>query len=121
MRILLINQAFYPDVVATAQYLTALAEALAERGHGVRVLASRRAYDDPSQRFAKREGYGGIQIERVGGTGLGKGAKWRRAVDFATFLVRAGMRVLTTRRMDRVVALTSPPLVAALAALRCRL
>ncbi len=121
MRILLINQAFYPDVVATAQYLTALAEALAERGHEVRVLASRRAYDDPSQRFAKRERYGGIQIERVGGTGLGKSAKWRRAVDFATFLVRAGMRVLTTRRMDRVVALTSPPLVAALAALRCRL
>lgn len=121
MRILLINQAFYPDVVATAQYLTALAEALAERGHEVRVLASRRAYDDPSQLFAKRERYGAIEIERVGGTGLGKSAKWRRAVDFATFLVRAGIRVLTTRRMDRVVALTSPPLVAALAVLRCRL
>ena len=120
MRILLINQAFHPDVVATAQYLTALAEALAERGHEVRVLASRRAYDDPSRRFAKRERYGPIEIERVSSTGLGKGAKWRRAVDFASFLLRAGIRVLTMPRMDRVVALTSPPLVAALAALRCR-
>jgi len=121
MRILLLNQAFYPDVVATAQYLTGLAEALAGHGHEVRVLASRRAYDDPARRFAKRERYAGIQIERVSGTGFGKDAKWRRALDFGSFLLRASLRVLTTRRVDCVVALTSPPLVAALAALRCRL
>jgi colanic acid biosynthesis glycosyl transferase WcaI len=121
MRILLLNQTFYPDVVATAQYLTGLAEALAERGHEVRVLAARRAYDDPAQRFAKRERYRGIEIERVGGTGFGKGAKWRRALDFGSFLLRAALRVLTAPRVDCVVALTSPPLVAALAALRCRL
>jgi colanic acid biosynthesis glycosyl transferase WcaI len=121
MRILLLNQTFYPDVVATAQYLTSLAEALAERGHEVRVLAARRAYDEPARRFAKRERYRAIEIERVGGTGLGKDAKWRRAVDFGSFLLRAALRVLTTPRADCVVALTSPPLVAALAALRCRL
>jgi colanic acid biosynthesis glycosyl transferase WcaI len=121
MRILLLNQTFYPDVVATAQYLTSLAEALAERGHEVRVLAARRAYDEPARRFAKRERWGGIEIERVGGTGFGKDTKWRRAVDFGSFLLRAAFRVLITRRADCVVALTSPPLVAALAALRCRL
>jgi putative colanic acid biosynthesis glycosyltransferase WcaI len=121
MRILLLNQTFYPDVVATAQYLTSLAEALAERGHEVRVLAARRAYDDPARRFAKRERYQGIEIERVGGTGFGKDAKWRRALDFGSFLMRAGLRILLMPRADRVVALTSPPLVAALAALRCRM
>ena len=121
MRILLLNQTFYPDVVATAQYLTGLAEALAERGHEVRVLAAQRAYDDPARRFAKRERYRDIEIERVGGTGFGKDAKWRRALDFGSFLLRAALRVLRTGRVDCVVALTSPPLVAALAALRCRL
>ncbi len=121
MRILLLNQTFYPDVVATAQYLTSLAEALAERGHEVRVLAGRRAYDEPSRRFSKRERYRGIEIDRVGGTGFGKHAKWRRAVDFASFLLRAARRVLSAPRVDCVVALTSPPLVAALAAVRCRL
>jgi colanic acid biosynthesis glycosyl transferase WcaI len=121
MRILLLNQSFYPDVVATAQYLTGLAEALADRGHEVRVLAARRAYDDPAQRFAKRERYHGIEIERVGGTGFGKDAKWRRALDFGSFLLQAALRVLAAPRVDCVVALTSPPLVAALAALRCRL
>ena len=98
MRILLLNQTFYPDVVATAQYLTGLAEALAERGHEVRVLAARRAYDDPARRFAKRERYRGIEIERVGGTGFGKDAKWRRALDFGSFLLRAAVRVLTAPR-----------------------
>ena len=108
MRILLLNQSFYPDVVATAQYLTGLAEALADRGHEVRVLAARRAYDDPAQRFAKRERYRGIEIERVGGTGFGKDAKWRRALDFGSFLLQAALRVLTAPRVDCVVALTSP-------------
>ena len=121
MRILLLNQTFYPDAVATAQYLTSLAEALAKRGHQVHVVAARRAYDDPSRRFARRERYGDIEIERLGGTGFGKQAKWRRALDFGSFLVRATVRVLSMPRFDRVVALTSPPLVAALAALRCRL
>ena len=121
MRILLLNQTFYPDVVATAQYLSSLANALAERGHEVRVLAARRAYDEPARRFAKRERYGRIEIERVGGTGFGKDAKWRRAVDFGSFLLRATLRLLMAPGADCVVALTSPPLVAALAALRCRL
>jgi putative colanic acid biosynthesis glycosyltransferase WcaI len=121
MRILLLNQTFYPDVVATAQYLTSLAEALADRGHEVRVLAARRAYDEPARRFAKRERYGLIEIERVGGTGFGKDAKWRRALDFGTFLLRAAVRLVTRPTVDCVVALTSPPLVAALAAVRCRL
>ncbi len=120
MRILLLNQAFYPDVVATAQYLTSLAEALVERGHDVRVLASRRAYDNPEHRFAKRERYAGIEIERVGGSGFGKDAKWRRALDFGSFLLRACLRVLAMPKVDCVVALTSPPLVATLAALRCK-
>jgi hypothetical protein len=57
----------------------------------------------------------------VGGTGFGKDAKWRRALDFGSFLLRAALRVLRPGSADCVVALTSPPLVAALAALRCRL
>ena len=49
MRITLINQAFYPDVVATGQYLTDFALALVERGHEVTVISSRRAYDVPEK------------------------------------------------------------------------
>ena len=55
MRILLLNQCFYPDVVSTAQHLTDLALGLAGKGHKVTVLASRRGYDDPALRFSARE------------------------------------------------------------------
>src|SRR2546430_17059891 len=85
MKILLLNQAFHPDVVSTRQHLAELALALAERGHAVTVVTSRRAYDNPTVRFAGRERWNGIEIIRVGSTGFGKGAKWKRASDSARF------------------------------------
>ncbi len=53
MRITLINQAFHPDVVSTGQHLTDLALKLAESGHEVTVITSRRAYDDPNKTFPR--------------------------------------------------------------------
>ena len=54
MKILLLNQTFYPDVVSSGQHLTDLALQLAGRGHEVTVATSRRAYDDPGRVFPKR-------------------------------------------------------------------
>lgn len=111
MKILLLNQTFHPDVVATAQYLTDLARTLAARGHQVTVVAGRKAYDDSARRFAAHEVWQGITIHRVTGTSFGKGAKWRRAADFASFIGACCWRLLWLPRQDAVVALTSPPLI----------
>jgi glycosyltransferase involved in cell wall biosynthesis len=111
LKILLLNQAFHPDVVATAQLLTDAAQALARRGHEVTVIAGRRAYDDPARKFPAREEWGGIRIIRIGNTAFGKRAKWRRATDFASFIVACVWRLLWLPRPDAVVALTSPPLI----------
>jgi len=116
VKILLINQAFYPDVVSTAQHLADLAVGLAERGHQVTVVASRRAYDHPETQFPKEETWRGIRICRVASTGFGKGAKWRRAADFASFSALCSLRLAMLPRQDVVVALTSPPLVSFLGA-----
>ena len=116
MRFLLLNQTFYPDVMATGQYLSEAAVRLAERGHQVTVVTSRRAYDQPDRQFPKCETWRGICIYRVGSTGFGKGAKWKRAADFATFLMAATMRLVLLPRHDVVVALTSPPLISFLGA-----
>ncbi len=116
MRILLLNQVFYPDVVSTAQHLSELAEALAQAGHQVTVLCSSRGYDHPELRFARRELWKDVEIIRLRCSGLGKRARWRRATDFATFLVSCSLRLLGMRRFDLVVALTSPPLISALGA-----
>lgn len=121
MRTLLLNQTFYPDVAATAQYLTDLAVGLAERGHEVTVITSRRSYDSPADQFPPTELWKGIQIHRVASTGLGKSSRWRRSVDFASFIASCAFRLLRIQRHDAVVALTSPPLIAFLAAWYCRL
>lgn len=121
MKVLLVNQCFYPDVVSTAQHLTDLALALQERGHEVTVIASSRGYDNPERRFARRETWRGIHIRRVPCTGLGKGAKWRRAADFASYLVSCAVLLLFLPRQDLTIGMTSPPLVSFLAALFTRL
>ncbi|PYI89084.1 MAG: glycosyltransferase WbuB, partial [Verrucomicrobia bacterium] len=112
MRVLLLNQTFYPDVVSTAQHLTDLAVRLAERGHKVTVVTSRCGYDNAALRFPSRETWRGINIHRVRSTRLGKSAKWRRAVDFASFTAACCLRLISLPRHDAIVALTSPPLIA---------
>ena len=121
MKVLLLNQCFYPDVVSTAQHLTDLATALASRGHDVTVVASDRGYDNPTKRFARREQWNGIEIIRIPSLSLGKNSRWRRAANFASFLIACSLRLLLLRRFDVVVALTSPPLISFLAALFVKL
>ncbi len=121
MKILLLNQVFYPDVVSTAQHLGDLAAALARRGHEVTVISSRRAYEHPDTLFPARETWRGVKIIRVFSTRFGKAAKWRRAADFASFLVFCCLRLLFLPRHDVVLALTTPPLISFLGAWRAKL
>lgn len=116
MRVLLLNQAFRPDTVSSGQHAADLAEGLARAGHSVTVVTARRAYDDPTRLFSAEENWRGVRIVRVPATGFGKGAKWRRAIDFGTFLVSCFCRLLMLPRFDVTVAMTSPPLVGAVAA-----
>jgi len=107
--------------MATGQYLTEVAVRLVERGHQVTVVTSRRAYDHPETRFPKTETWRGIRIIRIGSTGFGKGAKWRRAADFGTFLALCALRLAFLPKQDVVVALTTPPLISFLGATVARL
>lgn len=121
MKVLLLNQCFHPDVMATAQQLTHLAVGLAGKGHQVTVIANDRGYDDPAIRFAQRETWQGITIIRIPSFALGKHSKWRRAVNFASFLINCSLRLLLLPRFDVVVALTSPPLISVLGAIFVRM
>ena len=117
MRVLLLNQCFYPDHVSSSQHLTDLAEGLAAAGHSVTAVAASRGYDDPTRRFPVRETWQGIEIHRIWTPGLGKAAKWRRFVDFATFWINATLILLRLPRFDVTVCLTSPPLISSLGTL----
>ena len=96
--------------------LTGLGEELARQGHEVRVICGRRKYDEPAVLFSKSEERHGVQITRIWNSALGKGAKWKRAVDFATWLASAELALLREPKPDVVVTLTTPPLLSVLGA-----
>ena len=121
MKILLVNQAFYPDVVATAQVLTDLARHLVREGHAVTVLTAATAYDDPGDRFPVQETWNDIEIIRVSAPRFSKRLRWSRLFDIAGHLTAFAARLATLTRFDVIVALTSPPLVSVLAAMIARL
>lgn len=112
MKILLVNQCFYPDVVSAGQHLTDLAVELAHRGHKVTVVASRRGYDNPTISFPASEVWSGIDVRRVPALGMGKRSKLRRTLDFLSFYVCCFVQMMLLPRQDLVVMMTSPPLIA---------
>jgi glycosyltransferase involved in cell wall biosynthesis len=121
MRILLVNQTYLPDLASTAQHLGDLARRLAQRGHEVRVIASARCYEDPSRTHPRHEFREGVQIRRIGTSGFGKGARWRRIADSIGFFGALLLTLLTEPKPDVAVSLTSPPLLPVLVAAIARL
>lgn len=131
---LLLNQAFHPDVVATAQMGKDLADALALRGHRVTAVASRSIYGRSGAVLPRRETIpvagtpdnarkGGatpsIEVHRVGASVFGKAGYVARVADFALFYILALFKVLTLPRPDVIICYTTPPFIA-LVGLLCR-
>ncbi len=120
-RVLLVNQYFWPDMAATAQLLSDLAEDLVTAGWEVAALPGRGGYAPGRDgQLPRRESWRGIDIRRVWSTDLGRGSKLRRIVDYATYLLSAAKEVLFGPRHDAVVCLSTPPLVAILGLLARR-
>ena len=112
MHIVLLNQAFHPDVVATAQMAKDLADHLVKRGHRVSVVASRSIYGQAGATLPKRETIDGIEVHRVGSSLFGKKSILARAADFGLFYLRAMLKMLSIKKPDVVVCFTTPPFIA---------
>ena len=121
LRVLILNQPFAPDVVATAQIAKDLADALVSRGHDVTALASRSIYGSVGATLPKRETIDGITVRRVGANLFGKSSTLGRIADFALYYVHAISFGLFHRRFDVVIALTTPPYIALVGALMKKL
>jgi colanic acid biosynthesis glycosyl transferase WcaI len=114
MHVLLLNQPFHPDVVATAQHLWDLARHLEARGHSVSVIASRRFYGSDRGHEKRFEKIGNIEIHRVGGRGVGTRSLRSRLIDFGSFYIAAAWKMFHIRKPDVIVALTTPPMISLL-------
>ncbi len=114
MRVVLLNQYYAPDEAATAQLLADVGAGLAQAGHQVTAVCSRRAYADPARGYPARESIDGVDVRRAWGTGFGRETKLGRLIDYATFLLGATVRLAFVRRPDVVISLSTPPMVAVL-------
>ena len=109
MRILLINQCFFPDVAATAQHGWDLAEHLRDKGHEVTAITSRSLYGGSGATLPAIEIVRGIRIIRVGSSRFGKRSLPGRVADFARFFLLATIRATMLPRQDVCVCFTTPP------------
>lgn len=117
MTLIFLNRYFYPDHSATSQMLSDLAFDLSERGHNVRVIASRQRYDAPGELLPARETIGGVAVCRVWTSRFGRGKIIGRALDYATFYVSAALTLWRLARSgDIIVAKTDPPMLSVVVA-----
>ncbi len=115
MRFLLLNQFYPPDAAPTGQYLHDLAQALARRGHSVKVLCSRRSYNG-SKTFSPRECLDNVEIVRLPASGFGRRGFLGKLVDYASFYFFLFFALIFQRqRPDLILSLTTPPYIGLLA------
>ncbi|PSQ85058.1 MAG: glycosyltransferase WbuB, partial [Bacteroidetes bacterium QS_1_65_9] len=115
--LLFINQHYAPDLAATAQHLTDLAEHLSDQGFDVHVLCSRGHYLSGEMDVPAEETRNGVHVRRVRTTAFGRDTTMGRLTDYASFFLQVLWRLLTERRYDAVVSLTTPPMLPVAAAI----
>ena len=86
-RLIFINRFFYPNFSATSQMLTDLTTGLAEEC-SIKVVSSRKLYNDPLAKLERRDEYKGVEILRLNTTRMVRDTLWRRAIDYVSFYIR---------------------------------
>ena len=111
LKVLILNQSFWPDVVATAQHAHDLARFLVRQGAEVTVVASRSRYGQLGGSLPDREIVDGIDVHRVSSNRFRKSSFVLRAIDYALFNVACLVKALTLPRHDVIICLTTPPFI----------
>ncbi|MAW42246.1 MAG: hypothetical protein CMJ30_07555 [Phycisphaerae bacterium] len=114
LRILMINQVFYPDVAATAQHAHDLSRSLVASGHEVSIIASRALYGQKGAALPAYEAIDGVHVHRVGRSFFGKASIVARIFDFGYFYLAAAVKAIMLRRHDVSICFTTPPFIALL-------
>lgn len=109
--ILFVNQHYWPDVAATGQHLTDLAEYLQSQGYDVEVITSTSRYEGGGLEVPLEEVHEGVTISRFRSPGFGRDGTLGRLTDYAVFFLRAFLRILRAPHKDLLVLLTTPPLL----------
>ncbi len=128
MRVCFFNRSYYPDLAATGQLLTELAEDLV-RDYGFEVsvvvgpplsTGSEDGVYIPRWIPFRRERRNGVEIFRAGGTTFEPRRLISRTANYLSYFLTACLAGLRVPRPDVVVSLTDPPIVGLAALLAAR-
>jgi glycosyltransferase involved in cell wall biosynthesis len=107
VKVVFVNRFYWPEIPATGQLLTDLAQGLAARDWEVSVITSAAHPDVP-----RLEQHHGVTIHRVGGTRWARGGTSGKAIDFGTFFLGATRLVFRQAGPGTIlVPMTDPPLL----------
>jgi len=120
-RVVFLNRFYAPDLAATAQMLSDLAEDLAVAGWDVWVIASQTTYDGQKESLPRSELRRGVHVIRVGASRFGRGNLLGRALDYLTYAILGCHTLLRMPRPDAMVAMSDPPFILAVVLLCARL
>lgn len=128
LHIAFFNRAFYPEVSATGQLLTELAEGL-NRHYGCHVSVVAGVPSGTTQGtwfppkrwcFVHQEQFGKVSVLRAMGTNWSKESSLGRIMNYVTYFGSACLAGLRLQRPDVIIALTDPPIVGLAALLAAR-
>jgi putative colanic acid biosynthesis glycosyltransferase WcaI len=115
--LLIFSQTFVPDPAAVGQHVADVAIAMARRGHRVIVYASARGYEDPRQKYPRRENLQSVEVRRFPIASFGKSSIPLRIAGTFVFMLQCLIVGLFTRGVDGILFSTSPPLIGFIASI----
>ncbi len=110
MRVCFFNRSYWPDLGATGQLLTELAEDLAAH-HQCEVTVVTGYPVRSAAQLPSEEVRNGVRIVRAAGSTLDPRRFAGRATNYMTYFASACAAALRLSRMDVVVAMTDPPII----------
>ncbi|HEV2032949.1 MAG TPA: glycosyltransferase family 4 protein [Candidatus Dormibacteraeota bacterium] len=119
MRILVVNQYFYPDRSATAQLLTELCDDLSQH-HEIQVVAGRPSYNQARSLDTLPFPISDVRVSRAWSTTFNRAWMPGRLTNYATYLTTSLAAAITATRPDLVLAWTDPPLIGLVAAMAAK-
>ncbi len=117
MKILLINQYFYPEVASTAQLMTELSEDLVKCGHQVTVVTGFPGYEKKRKGLYEVEYYRGIKIIRTYVYHAARKSGFlKRLFNYISFTISSFIGGILSGKQDIMFVLSQPPLMGGLSA-----
>lgn len=110
MKVVILSQYFFPELISTGQLLTELAEDLVDLGCVVRAVAGQPTYYGSSRVPTEIEHHG-IKILRVWNTQLEKNSVIGKILNSASFFLGSVLKSSALSRESVMVVVTNPPIL----------